>query len=266
MAKAKTKKKTTSAKKGMSVKTFGGMSKKRMTSSGGGGNPNRLPLKKGKTITVQFAQTPDEALEYDIHVFQENGRWQFVPCMGEDNGCPLCASEIDKVRGTSYHFAINVYNLEAKRMQVLEGGKDLATRIYAKFERNKDRFTKRTFDITMFDTKPVTFEVDTGEEAPIKGLANMDLVDLQEYLDQQIKDYHGEDEGGRTALDDDDEDDDIDDDDDFDDEDDDPSHTKADLQDMDSGELKAAARAVKVNPKKFTRKSELIKAILKAQK
>ena len=86
MAKKTDKKK--GSKKGLSVKTYSGLNKKRYEQKGGGGN--RVILKPGETVALQFLHEPDSFVEFDMHRFKEGGNWSYVPCLGDD--CPLCES------------------------------------------------------------------------------------------------------------------------------------------------------------------------------
>lgn len=213
--------------KGLTVKTFkGGLDQKRMK-KGTGGQGMRVILKDA-TIPVQFLTDPDNEdgfVEFEIHNFQEDGRWEYVPCTGD--GCPLCDDESEQRSRTRYRFAAVVYNLAEGRVQVLEGPKDMAGRIYYRYERNPSKFRRRAFDITKFPTQPVTYGVDIAEDAEAKNPKGMELVDLAEYLQGELKRYYGDDlEAASTsvsALDDDEEpwdEDDLDDDVDLDDEED----------------------------------------------
>lgn len=205
-----TKKKASKKKqsKGLTVKTFkGGLDQKRMK-KGTGGQGMRVIL-KDQTIPVQFLTDPDNPdgfVEFEIHNFQEDGRWEYVPCTGDD--CPLCEDESEQRSRTRYRFCAVVYNLAEKRVQVLEGPKDMAGRIYYRYERNPSKFRKRAFDITKFPTQPVTYGVDIAEDATPKNPKGMELIDLGEYLQGELKRYYGDDlEAAKTsasALDDDD--------------------------------------------------------------
>lgn len=178
-----------SSKKGLSVKTFKGLDKKRMK-KGKGGPGKRVMMKQGDTVAVQFLEDPDEFLEFEIHNFQEDGRWEYVPCAGDE--CPLCESDSEKQRKTSYRFVANVYNLTEKRVQVLEGPKDLAGRIYYRYERNPAKFRKRAYDITKFPTQPVSYGVDTAEDAKPVRVKDLELHDLDNYLVDELKRYYGD--------------------------------------------------------------------------
>ena len=196
---------TPKASKGFKPKTFQGMSKKRMKSKGGSYGL-RVPLKEGVTVPIQFLESPEDATEFEVHVFQEEGRWEFVPCAGDL--CPLCQSDSDKQRGTSYRFLLNCYNLEAKKVQLLEGPQQLAHQVFARYERGPSKFLKRTFEVTRFPTTPTTYGFELGED-PVVSTTGMKKIDHNEYLMGEMKRYYGDElpEGGKSSLDDDDEDD-----------------------------------------------------------
>lgn len=181
-----------------SVKTHSGLNKERMKKSGGGGGSGtyrwRLKWpKEGGEFPLQFLTDIDGFVEYDIHGFREDGRWQFVPCIGEDD-CPLCHHEDSNVRGLSYRFIANVYNHASGEVQVLEGPKDLGSRIWSrrdKIEKSED-FLRRVWDVARFATKPISYDVSRSETKP-RNPKSMKLYDLQEYLDGELVDYYGED-------------------------------------------------------------------------
>lgn len=244
MAKASTKNRPTSkkaksgpskkgkaaTKKGLSVKTFKGLSKKRMASKASENFGKRVRLDKGSTVPVQFLELPNDFIEYEMHAFQENGRWTYVPCIGED--CPLCQSESDQIRKTSYRFSCNVWNLKEKKVQILEGPKDLAQRIFYRYERAPKKFLKRTYEITKFPTNPVSYGMDIGEDE-IKSTAKLmdKLHDLDAYVDEEARRYYGDEVPSAKALDADEED--VEEDEDLDDEDEDDEEEDEDLDDDD---------------------------------
>jgi hypothetical protein len=184
-------------RKGLTVKTFKGLSKKRMESKASKNFGKRLNIKQGDTIPVQFLQLPDDFLEYEMHSFQEGGRWVYVPCIGDD--CPLCADESQQLSKTSYRFSCNVYNLKEKKVQILEGPKDLASRIFYRYERGSAKFLKRTFEITKFPTQPVSYDVAIADEPTVK-TAGLKLLDLDEYIVEEAKRYYGDEVPAVSAL------------------------------------------------------------------
>lgn len=215
--------------KGLSPKTFRGMSKKKIQSGTSKNAGKRLVLDKGKTVPIQFLEKPEDMTEFEVHVFQENGRWEFIPCAGDN--CPLCDDEDEERSRTSYRFATNVFNLKEKKVQILEGGKDLAGRIFYRYERKPASFIKRTFEVTRFDTKPVTFDVAPGEDDPV-ATRSLKPHDIDNYILEEMKKYYGDDlEAAVSEL----EDDDIDEDDDLEDEIDDEDEDEDD-DDLDEDE------------------------------
>lgn len=234
-----TKKKKSSSKKGksngkrgkgLSAKSFKGLSKKRMKQKGSVGVS--LWLKAGAIVPVQFLTDPEDMLEYDQHIWQVGKTWNFVPCSGD--GCPLCEDDDDDISGTSYGFACNVYNLKDKKVQVLTGSKTLAQLIWYRYERKPARFTKRVFELTRFEGSPAQFDVSPGDEAPVQiAKFKKQLHNLDDYLDSEIQRYFGDEAPTATALDDDDEDEDTDDDDFDEDEDDNDEDEDSDDEDDD---------------------------------
>src|SRR5688572_15129141 len=94
----------------------------------GGGFGNTAYIKKGDTLPVQFYHEPDDFLTFKEHQWDEDRKWFFVPCLGDD--CPLCDDESENRSRVAYQFAAQVYNIKEKKAQVLKGGKDLGGRIY----------------------------------------------------------------------------------------------------------------------------------------
>lgn len=237
-------------KKGFSAKTFKGMSKKRMDARKGSFGV-RVPLKESTTVPIQFLEGPEDATEFEVHAFQEDGQWWFVPCAGDN--CPLCLADDDTHRRTSYRFLLNVYNLESKKVQILEGPQQLAQAIFYRYERKPANFMKRTYDITRLPTTPTSYQFELGEDEMLSAseLKKMKKLDTDEYLIGEMKRYYGDElpEEGPSSLDDDededdledddiDEDDDLEDDDDLDeDEDDDDPDEDEDDDDLDDDDL-----------------------------
>lgn len=263
------------ARRGLTVKTFQGLSKKRMA-AGGGGSSNRVMFKKEEpTVPLQFLQTPEDFIEYDIHGFQEDGRWQFVPCAGSDD-CPLCDDEEDNVRRRSYRFACNVLNVSTGKVQILEGPKDLASRVFNKWERKPEKFLDRVWDVSRFPTQPVSFAVDIAEDLDAVSTRGKKALDLDEYVLGEMKAYFGDDMGTasdldedededekprrrRAAVEDDDDedeaDDDLDDEDDDDDTDDDDTDDDDDDEDEEDEKPARSRRATKAAPARKATKS-----------
>ena len=197
-------------KRGLAAVTSRGLNRKKIAKKGRG-TGDRVVLKDGSTIPIQFYVGPDDFLEYEIHRFQEDGNWQIVPCLGD--GCPLCDDESDTKSKTTYRFAAPVWNFTEKKSMILEGPKDLAEKILFRYDRLKTKalFVKSTYEAVRFPTNPTTYGLDKGEEEPIK-LKASDAKDLDAYVDNQIKAYYGDEIPTASSLDsgdDDDDDDDI---------------------------------------------------------
>jgi hypothetical protein len=224
------------SKKGLSVKTFSGLNTKRMASKGGGANQGvRVVLKDGDTVPVQFVGQPNTFTEFEIHQFQEDGRWHNVPCLGD--GCPLCDDESDSKSKTKYRFACPVYNLKEKKGQILEGPKDMAQKImfrYGTTPRQQGRFLKRPWEMVRFPTNPVSYACDKGEEDELVNLKGIKFPDVMEYLDKEVKAYYGDEMPSASSLDDDD--DDVAEDDDAD------EYTEAELKRKTAAQLRSIAK------------------------
>lgn len=241
-------KKKSGRKKGLTAKTYKGLSKKRMDAAKGGGV--RFKFKRGEPQPIMFFETPDEMRELDQHQFQDEGRWQYVPCTGEE--CPLCEDEDEDVAKTRYRFACNVYNLEEKKVQVLEGPRDLAHRIAFRYERKPSRFLKRVYDVTQFDGTPISYQIDLADEEPVR-ISNKKPHDLDKYIDKAIEFYYGDKKPKKDSLEDDDEE--------FEDEE---EYTEEELEDMSNSELKSIAKEFGVSIK-GKKPSEVIKEIMEEQ-
>lgn len=257
---AKSKGKTPDSPK---VETYKGLNKKRIE-AGGGGAGQRLKFEAGETVAVQFLTDPDDFSEYYIHSFREDGQWRYVPCAGKKE-CALCQDEDSDKAARKYHFACNVYNLKEKKVQVLEGGKEIATSIFFRYSRKPKSFTKRVYEITRFDGTRTTYDVTPGEDEAVK-TDKLKLVDLENYLNEQLKRYWGEDMPTESAMDDDDdeEDDESDDDEDEDEEDDDDDNTLTadDVESMDIKQLISVAKDRGIKYKGAPKKAQLRKLIL----
>lgn len=246
--------------KGLSPKTFRGLNKKRMEKKGG--NFNRVVIKQGDSVVVQFLEPIEEFVEYENHSFRDGARWQYVPCAGDD--CPLCADDDPDVSKTGYRFCCNVYNFKEKKVQILEGPKDLAGRIAHRYERRAKSWLKRTWEISKFPTTPVSYDVESADDRPVRP-DGLERHDLMKYITDEMLRYFGDDipspskGGGPSSLDDDwdDEEDSFDDD----------EYTKEDLLDLGPAALKEAAESVGVSVKKITKENrkKVISAILKKQ-
>lgn len=200
------KQKEKSKGKGLNPKLFSGLDKKRIEKKSSGNFGQRVNLGKGTTLPLQFTGTPEDGdhfMEFDIHVWQE-GTWNYVPCAGDD--CPLCSDEDEGRRKTSYRFIASVYNHKEKKIQVLEGPKDLAQRIFYKYSRKPEKFIDRVYDITKFPTQPISYGVDVGDDDPLKAsvLKKETPIDLAAYVKGEMERYYGNlDTPKASALDDD---------------------------------------------------------------
>lgn len=242
---------------GLSAKTYSGLSKKRMEKSGSGTN---LRIKKGESATVQFLEVPKNMLEFDQHQFQDKGKYNYVPCAGDD--CPLCEDDDEQVSNVKYRFICNVWDFGSGKVKTLEGPKTLAGRIRARYDRKKDRFLKRTFDVSLYDTEPSEWDVEGSDEDPLPTSKTKELKrhDLQKTINDSLQRYFGNalpSKGSKSALDDDDED--------FEED----EYDEDDLDEMEPSEVKKIAKSLgikTVNKEGDKRsKAQLIKLILKKQ-
>lgn len=274
ITRSKTKKKDAGSRpkngRGLGATLHKGLSKERINQKRGG-NFKRLVIEKGKTKTVQFLDHPNDMYEYEQHGWREQGKWYFVPCLQNFGlACPLDEEEDRQISRTSYQFAGNVWSFTDKAVKILTGGQDLAGRIMFRFDRKKSTFMKRTWDISKFDTQPVTHDVDAGDKATLKSTSGLELFNLEEYVREEAERYFGDDMPGsgkkkgkgkksepkRTSLDDDDEDEE-------------DAYDEDDLNNMPWPELKKVATGMKIKlvdrDGEKRKRSALVKLILKKQ-
>lgn len=195
---------------GLSTKAFGGLNKKNYESKAGTFG-QKIRFEEGKRVTVQFAGDPSDEdcfKEFYQHSWKEGNKWNFVPCT--DDECPLCEEEDGEIRKKGYRFIAKVWSHSEKKMQILEGPKDLAGRIVYQWERNKSKFKSKVWDVLPMATTPRTYQVDFNEDVIAKRTLVDDEknpIDLDEYLETSLKAYYGEDglvNSGKSSLDDDD--------------------------------------------------------------
>lgn len=253
--------------KGLTAETFKGLDKKRLQSKSGDG-VHRVRWSKGEAVPIQFLTAPTEFRDYSQHVFQEDGRWNYVPCVG--SGCPLCSDEDDQKRKKSYQFTAIGYDLKERKPGVVKGPKTLATQIFYRYKRDVERgkpemFVKRVYDVTQFPTTPVSYNFEIAEEAPVNPKKIKHNIDLQKAIDSDLKRYYGDDLKEAFAdseLDDDD--DDFEEEDDFEKDDDDEEEPDEDeMLEMKWADLKEYAYDTVGVKKKTNKRSELIRAIVK---
>jgi hypothetical protein len=196
----------------LTTKAFGGLNKKNYQKKSGGNFGLRIKFEPGKRVTTQFAGTPDDPSafkEFFQHSWKEGNSWNFVPCTGDD--CPLCEEEDQEKSKTSYRFIAKVYDFGEKKMMVMEGPKDLAGRIVYQWERSPSKFLTKVWDVMALETTPRTYQVDYNDEVrPKRELVDdpKTPIDLDKYLEENLKRYYGEDGLvlGKSSLDDDDDD------------------------------------------------------------
>lgn len=223
-------KKKPKASRGMAP-TKRGMRKKELEQGGQFGDT--LFIKRGDTAPVQFFHEPDDFLVFQQHAWEEDRKWFFVPCTGDE--CPLDDDEDEARARRGYQWAAQILDVKEKKSKVLSGGKDLGNRVFYRYERKPSTFVRRVFEITKFATKPITYDVAPGEDKPLD-LSKFTPIDLDEWLDKQVKAYYGEEVPKASDLEDEDEDDDEDEagwDEDDDDDDEDEASTDDDEDDED---------------------------------
>lgn len=268
MAKTKDKKKKKGSGSGFSPRIYQGLNDKRMAKGSGG---DRLVIQQGETKTVQFPTSIKDFREFDIHQFQEKGKWNYIPCAGDD--CPLCDDDDDDVRKTHYRFCCNVYSRKDKKVLILEGPKDLSGRIAMRAKSaNKGKlkkigkFNRKLYDVSKLKTTPVSYDVESadGKALSLDDLAELKLHDLDKYIVGEMERYFGDgmptSKSGKSALDDDDDDDDDADDDEYD---------MDELMDMKTSEVKRIAKSMKISltdsDDEDRSKKQLAKLIIKKQ-
>ena len=257
-------------KKGLTVQTFNGLNKSRMEKKSSGFG-SRLQLKPGETTGVQFLSKPEDFTEFETHSWSDGSRWNFVPCAGDE--CPLCMDEDSDKRKKSYRFACLVYSFRDKAVKVLEGPKDLAGRIFFRYERKPAMFTKRTYEITKLATTPVSYDFAVGEDDLMSAVTLKTAsakVSVDEYLELELKAFYGNDlpvaDKSSLVSDPDDDEDEIDLDDDEDETEEDAvevSYSLGDLRKMKIAQLRTIAEELDIDIEDLD-KTDLIEAIVEA--
>lgn len=237
---------------------------------------DRLGIAKGETKLVQFygeTSNEDYWLEFPQHVWKSNGKWNFIPCIGPDNGCARCASDEEGAEKTSPGFIAAVWSFKDKGPKVLTGPMGLLTRIVYRYRRASDRFLRRTWEITRLNTEKTDYDVSQGEDRPIN-LSNHEAIDLRKWLITEYEKYaatvsKAKKSRGPSTLDDydDEEDEDEEIEDDSEEED---GPTEDDLMDKEEyplSELKKYAKevGVKITPEISKNRITIVKKIIRAR-
>lgn len=187
----------TKTKSKFSVKTYRGLNEKRYERKAGNENFGKRLKLDDEPKAVQFLTGPEGFVEIDMHIWKDEN-WHFVPCVGDD--CPLCSSEDEKIRKLNYRMYANVWSFDDKSVKILEGPKDMATRIAYRFKRAKGeaKFLKKTYELTKLDTTPVSYDVALGEEPAIQ-TSKLTLEDLEAYVQAEAERYFSA-GGGKSSL------------------------------------------------------------------
>lgn len=249
---------------GLSVRTFGGLNEENYTAGSGFGDRFKFE-KKGKAYPVQFVAGIDDDsqwIEFWQHQFRDNKSWAYVPCLEDD--CPLCQDEDEEVRKRRYRFVTNVFDLKEKKMKILEGPKDLSSRIARRWESKKTAkkvkvgFTEQVYGLVQNDTQPVSYDVEVLEDTG-KKIDPKDCYDLQAYIDSAAQRFYKgkpvaskkSGKKGKSAL------------------DAEPTqedeYSESDLKGMSAKKLAKVAKTFDIDPD-GVEPAKLIKKILKAQK
>jgi len=189
------------AKGGLSVKTFSGLNKNRMESKGSSNFGLAIRMRQGDSVSIQCLMNPDNPqgfLEFEQHVWKDT-KWHYVPCLGDN--CPLCLDEDQNISKTSYRFAANVWNFKEKKVMILEGPKDLSTRLFYRYSAAPEKFVKKAYDVAKYPTQPVSYDVSSSDLKPIKDIGDKKPIDLQKYVDEEARRYFGSEMPDTSALD-----------------------------------------------------------------
>lgn len=159
-------------------------------------------VKAGEDLTVRFLTEPEEWYSYREHYDPEV---HFFPCIGKDNDCPGCRSDVEKIQRTSKRYLANVLDVEMGVVVPLKLAMDLAQRLVASYERYGNTITDRDYTLHRMG-KGLETSYDRTPEAPAKmDLSRYQLLDLEKALIEQFEDAFDlggerDDEGGeRTA-------------------------------------------------------------------
>jgi hypothetical protein len=271
MAKTKTNKPDRGTGGSLAVRTFGGLNADNFTAGVGLGDRLKFE-KKGKSYPVQFVADPGDGtqfIEFWQHQFRDGQGWKYVPCLEAD--CPLCKDEDEEVRKRRYRFVTNLYSMRDKKIVILEGPKDLSSRIFRRWEsahkaaesKKKGKakpFTERIYGLTQNDTQPVTYDVEELTDEDSKKLNPKEFHDLQKYIDSAVQRFYqgkpvaskkSNKKKGKSALDADPTQED--------------SYTEEQLKGLSAKKLAKAAKSFNIDPEGVA-PEKLVKKILKAQK
>lgn len=256
--------------KGLTPQVFSGLNRKRMAKGTGG---NRCQVPQGTTVTVMILDTPDEMMEFNQHQFRDGGKWNYVPCAGDN--CPLCQDDDEDVRKIHYRFITNVYNMASKQVEILEGPKSLSGRIMQRYDsifKKKKKVSKanaaflaKVYDISKLKTTPVEWDVETADDDRLSEskYEKLKKFDLKKDIEASMERYFGDGVpagGSKTALDDDDEEDEDYEEDEYDED---------DLEEMDRAAVVKIAKGLGIKSKdsegEKRSKDKLIKLIIKKQ-
>ncbi len=141
-------------------------------------------LKPDTDIRLRFFTEPDDWRYYTEHQFQENGRWQNVPCIGE--GCPLCESEVGR---QSDRILIPVWDVERKKVRLLKAGSRLAQDLLKFYQKGKllDRDYNLMREGEGIDTR---YLLDAEDKEKRPEAKKAEAPDLDDILEGWVKSYY----------------------------------------------------------------------------
>lgn len=141
-------------------------------------------VKANEDMTVRFLTEPDEWYRYKEHYSPEV---MYFPCIGQDQDCPGCASEDERMSRTSRRFLANALDVDQGRVVPLKLPLDLANRLVARYERYGDTITDRDYILHRMGSGLNTQYDLTPREPQKVDIARYELIDLEESLKGQFE-------------------------------------------------------------------------------
>lgn len=144
-------------------------------------------VQDGKDLRVRFLQNPEDWYKFREHYSDET---KFFPCT-QDDTCPGCNSDSDKMRKSSRRYAASVIDIKEGKVVCLKMPVDLANRVTSKCDRNGGTLLDR--DYTLIRTGrslDTTYEVETEDKTDVD-LSRYELVDPEPLLVESFDEAFG---------------------------------------------------------------------------
>lgn len=165
--------------------------KKGIKKSLSGGNNKFAQRVPEEGIVIRFLTEPEEWYSVELHFGDKTS----FPCTGIEDGCLGCEEGMD----TGKKWYANAYWPDEDRTVVFEMGKTVVEGVSRKYERNHT-VMDRDFEITKEGTGMSTrYFVDAMDPQRIKGLDDMERIDMDQFFEDWLKRAMRE-EGGEEVV------------------------------------------------------------------